>query len=124
MLSKFAGAAEEMPEALLVNPIDATGMAESMHAALTMGLEERRERHGAMLRRLQENTVDTWAKGFLDVLEGRGPADSAPARAAALSVFQPRLVSRSASTSSDSASGDRTGSQAAALSTARSNRAR
>ncbi|WP_338663828.1 trehalose-6-phosphate synthase [Pararoseomonas sp. SCSIO 73927] len=124
VLSRFAGAAEGMPEALLVNPIDAAGMAETMHAALTMGPEERRERHGAMLRRLQENTVGAWAKGFLDVLEGREPLDSAPARAAALSVFQPRLVSRSASTSSDSASGGSSGSQVAALSTARSSRAR
>ncbi|HEY8611907.1 MAG TPA: trehalose-6-phosphate synthase [Roseomonas sp.] len=124
VLSRFAGAAEEMPEALLVNPLDACGMADTMHVALTMPLDERRERHGAMFRRLRQNTVGDWAKNFLSILEGSDSAEAPPTRAAALSVFQPRLASRSAETSSDSASGERSASQVADLSTARASRTR
>jgi trehalose 6-phosphate synthase len=123
VLSRFAGAAEGMPEALLVNPLDACGMADAIHAALVMPLKERRDRHAAMLRRLRENTVTGWAKAFLEALE-RPETAEAPSRAAALSMFQSRLVSRKAATSSDSASGESTGSQVAALSTARAKRAR
>lgn len=124
VLSRFAGAAEAMTEALLVNPLDAVGMAEAMDTALAMPLEERRERHGAMLRRLRENSVEDWAKRFLDVLEGKEGAEVQPSRAAALAIPQPRLISRSASTSSESASGERTGSQVAARSTAWARRRR
>ncbi len=70
VLSRFAGAAEGMPEALLVNPLDAIGMAEAMDAALRMPLEERRERHGAILRRLRERDVSWWSAEFLRALEG------------------------------------------------------
>lgn len=123
VLSRFAGAAEGMPEALLVNPLDAVGMAEAINTALTMPLGERRERHSAMYRRLCEHGVADWARNFLRTLEGNDHAE-APARAAALSVFQPRLTSRSDATSSDSASGERMGSQVADLSTARARRTR
>ncbi|MBP0446767.1 trehalose-6-phosphate synthase [Roseomonas sp. SSH11] len=118
VLSRFAGAAESMPEALLVNPLDAVGTAEAMNTALVMPLQERRERHAAMFRRLGENSVQDWAKDFLNVLEGKDPAEAPPARAAALSVFQPRVIERSASTSSESSSEEREVSQVAGLSTA------
>ena len=123
VLSRFAGASEEMPEALTVNPLDAVGMAEAMKAALEMPLAERQDRHGAMLRRLRENTVDGWAKAFLNVLEGHDNAE-APSRAAALAVFQARLMARSASTSSASSSDEMLGIQVADLSTARARRLR
>jgi trehalose 6-phosphate synthase len=124
ILSRFAGAAEGLPEALLVNPLDAVGMAEAINAALTMPLAERRERHAAMFRRLTEHSVSDWARDFLQTLEGNEMAEAPPTRAAALSVFQPRLVSRSASTSSDSSSGESSVSQVADLSTARARRKR
>ncbi|MFH5924051.1 alpha,alpha-trehalose-phosphate synthase (UDP-forming) [Roseomonas xinghualingensis] len=119
VLSRFAGAAEGMPEALLVNPLDAYGMAEALNAALTMPLEERRERHAAMFRRLQAHSVSGWAKSFLDALERPDTSDTTHSRAAALSVFQPRLLSRSAATSSDSASEESVVSHVAGWSTAR-----
>ncbi|WP_458093719.1 alpha,alpha-trehalose-phosphate synthase (UDP-forming) [Roseomonas sp. WA12] len=124
VLSRFAGAAEGMPEALPVNPLDAVGMAEAMNTALTMPLAERRERHSSMYRRLCEHGVSDWARNFLSALEGTDHAEAPPSRAAALSVFQPRVTSRSASTSPDNASGERTESQVADLSTARASRTR
>ncbi len=124
VLSRFAGAAESMPEALQVNPLDAVGMAEALNTALTMPLDERRERHASIFRRLRENSVESWAKSFLAVLEGKDGAEAAPSRAAALSVFQPRVISRSASTSSDRASGESEESQVASLSTAWARRLR
>jgi hypothetical protein len=44
-LSKFAGAAEEMEEALLVNPLDTQDVTFAIQRAITMPLEERIERH-------------------------------------------------------------------------------
>jgi trehalose 6-phosphate synthase len=122
VLSRFAGAAESMPEALLVNPLDAEGMAEAIHTALIMPLEERRERHAAIYHRLQENTVTGWSAAFLRTLEGNDPAEvQPPARAAALAMLHTRL-SRSASISSDISSDDSLAVQVAGLSTASANR--
>ena len=41
ILSRFAGAAEQMKEALIVNPYDIEEMADSIKVALEMGLTER-----------------------------------------------------------------------------------
>ncbi|WP_426958865.1 alpha,alpha-trehalose-phosphate synthase (UDP-forming) [Muricoccus radiodurans] len=126
VLSRFAGAAEGMPEALLVNPLDAQGTAEALAAALSMPLAERRERHGAIFRRLRENTVKSWSGDFLRLLEGNDdPAEAhPPSRAAALSMYQARLSSRSVATSSANSPADKAGTQVADLSTARASRAR
>ena len=47
--SRFAGAAEQMKEALIVNPYDVEEMADNIKVALEMGLTERQERHQALL---------------------------------------------------------------------------
>jgi trehalose 6-phosphate synthase len=122
VLSRFAGAAEGMPEALLVNPLDAVGVAEAMNAALTMPLDERQDRHAAIFRRLRAHSVTGWAKSFLDALERPDTTETSHSRAAALSVFQPRVLARNASTSSDSSSEDSFVSHVADLSTARAKR--
>jgi trehalose 6-phosphate synthase len=68
VLSRFAGAAYEMPEALLVNPYDLEGTAEAIARAATMPLDERRERHAAMLDTLRKHDITAWRTGFLDAL--------------------------------------------------------
>ena len=70
VLSKFAGAAEELEEALLVNPYDIDDMANAMQAALKMPLRERKERHSALFSRIEKRDVRQWRKAFLKVLEG------------------------------------------------------
>ncbi|EHH67796.1 alpha,alpha-trehalose-phosphate synthase (UDP-forming) [Gluconobacter morbifer] len=69
VLSRFAGAAPEMPEALLVNPLDAEGMADALHAALTMDAKARHDAWSAIYGEVSRNTAGSWAKQFLESLE-------------------------------------------------------
>jgi trehalose 6-phosphate synthase len=69
VLSRFAGAAEELREALLVNPYDTEGTAHAIQRALTMPLEERRNRHEALLRRIRAHDIHWWSNAFLRDLE-------------------------------------------------------
>ena len=70
ILSRFAGAAVESKRALLVNPYDAESVAGAIAQGLSMPLEERCERHTALLHGILENNVDKWQKDFLDALRG------------------------------------------------------
>lgn len=71
VLSKFAGAAQELSDAILVNPYDIDGMAETMQRALAMKREERKERWRAMMKVLQRNHLGLWRRSFLSDLENR-----------------------------------------------------
>jgi trehalose 6-phosphate synthase len=68
ILSRFAGAAQELDSALLVNPYDTDAVAAAMLRALNMPIEERQERWAAMMARIEENTVDHWCASFVDAL--------------------------------------------------------
>jgi len=68
VLSRFAGAAQYLREALLVNPYDGEETADAMHLAREMPLTERRRRHAALLRRLQSRDVGRWRRDFLAAL--------------------------------------------------------
>jgi len=65
VLSEFAGAARELPDALIVNPYDTEQFAEAIHRALDMAPEERRERMARMQRQVEEHNVYRWAADFL-----------------------------------------------------------
>ncbi len=65
VLSRFAGAAEIFPDALLVNPFDTDETAEALRIALDMPLDERQERWRALMDAALEHNVDDWALGFL-----------------------------------------------------------
>ena len=69
VLSRFAGAAKELTEALIVNPFDVDDMSDAMQRAITMPLEERRERWGAMMKTLEKNDISAWRDNFLSELE-------------------------------------------------------
>jgi len=69
VLSEMAGAAGELREALQVNPYDLDGMVEALLQALTMPLDEQRERMAAMQHRVSRYTVVRWAEEFLSALE-------------------------------------------------------
>jgi trehalose 6-phosphate synthase len=69
ILSRFAGAAEQLKEALIVNPYDIEEMANAIKAALDMGLTERRDRHQALLAGIRRHDTYTWCRTFLDSLE-------------------------------------------------------
>jgi trehalose-6-phosphate synthase/HAMP domain-containing protein len=61
ILSRFTGAAREMPDALLVNPYDVEGSAEAIHRALEMPEEERRLRMARMRSHVGEHNIYRWA---------------------------------------------------------------
>jgi len=69
VLSEFAGAAEQLTGALIVNPHDMREQAESIRRALEMDLTERRERHAAMMEVLHQYDSAWWCASFLDALE-------------------------------------------------------
>jgi trehalose 6-phosphate synthase len=69
VLSQFAGASEELAEALIVNPYNIEGTADVIRAALEMSLEERRQRHEALMARLWANDTMAWCQSFLAQLE-------------------------------------------------------
>jgi trehalose 6-phosphate synthase len=71
VLSRFAGAADELTEALIVNPFDADEVAEAIHSALTMELRERVSRHAALLSKVRFNTAAKFCEEFLAYLKGR-----------------------------------------------------
>ncbi|WOH51213.1 trehalose-6-phosphate synthase [Bradyrhizobium sp. sBnM-33] len=68
VLSKFAGAANELDTALLVNPHDIDGMARTIAIALSMPLTERRMRWEAMMAKLRGHTIQQWFADFTDAL--------------------------------------------------------
>jgi trehalose 6-phosphate synthase len=68
VLSKFAGAANELDTALLVNPHDVDGMARTIATALSMPLTERRMRWEAMMAKLRGHTIQQWFADFTDAL--------------------------------------------------------
>jgi trehalose 6-phosphate synthase len=68
VLSRFAGAAEQLRDALLVNPYDLEGTASAIHLALQMPVEERRDRHQTLMRTIREQDVHWWCDTFLETL--------------------------------------------------------
>jgi trehalose 6-phosphate synthase len=65
LLSRFAGAARELTEALIVNPYDLEGVADTLRAALMMSQTEQRERMRALRSHVAEYNVYRWAGRML-----------------------------------------------------------
>ncbi len=65
LLSQFAGAARELPEALIVNPYDIEQCAAAIREALAMSPDEQRARMRSMRAMLQEFNVYRWAGRML-----------------------------------------------------------
>ncbi|MDJ0388299.1 alpha,alpha-trehalose-phosphate synthase (UDP-forming) [Roseomonas sp. E05] len=79
VLSRFAGAARELDAALLVNPHDEAAVAAALDRALAMPLEERRERHAAMLQVMRHNSLERWRDRFVADLRDLGARAGAAA---------------------------------------------
>jgi len=80
LLSEFAGAAEELGEAVIVNPYDENGMADSMAHAMAMGQAERKARMRALRRRVLARHVNDWARGFLAAVDEAAESRGHPER--------------------------------------------
>ncbi|MEB6378236.1 alpha,alpha-trehalose-phosphate synthase [Leclercia adecarboxylata] len=68
VLSQFAGAANELTSALIVNPYDRDDVANALHRALNMPLTERISRHAEMMKVIRENDIDRWQARFIEDL--------------------------------------------------------
>ena len=77
VLSRCAGAAESLPEAVIVNPYIPAEVADGIARALAMPLEERIGRHEALLASVLRGTAGAWSRRFVEDLEG-GSRDAAP----------------------------------------------
>lgn len=73
ILSQFAGAAEELKDALIVNPYDAQSVADAMRRAIVMPRDERIERWRRMMSEIGFNDVHRWRRAFLQTLAA-GPS--------------------------------------------------
>jgi trehalose 6-phosphate synthase len=76
VLSRFAGAAEQLREALLVNPYDISATAQTIQRALRMPLDERRERHAALFEHVKREDVHHWRRMFLAALADESQAET------------------------------------------------
>ncbi|MWD28284.1 trehalose-6-phosphate synthase [Aquicoccus sp. SCR17] len=68
ILSRFAGAAEDMQDALLVNPYDTGEIARAIAQALDMPLAERQRRYRGCMAAVRDTDVSQWSKSFLAAL--------------------------------------------------------
>lgn len=69
VLSELTGAANELSEAIFVNPTDAEEVADAIDTALTMHLIEQRSRLSNMQRRIAEYDVFKWINEFLSCMQ-------------------------------------------------------
>ena len=70
VLSEFAGAVDELGEAVVVNPHDPDALVAALATAIDMGPEERTRRMRALRAVLVANDVHAWANSFLARLDG------------------------------------------------------
>jgi len=68
ILSEMTGAATELGDALLINPLDEAEIGEQLKVALEMPPEEQERRLEAMQQRIQGYDVRQWARDFIDSL--------------------------------------------------------
>ncbi|MGH7546717.1 MAG: bifunctional alpha,alpha-trehalose-phosphate synthase (UDP-forming)/trehalose-phosphatase [Gemmatimonadales bacterium] len=98
ILSEMAGAADELQEAVLVNPFDTEDVAAALHRALSMPEDERRARMSALRHRVRAHDVQTWVARFLDAAEHaseQAHATVAPPAEVARRALAPWLAQRS-----------------------------
>jgi|TARA_R100000935_G_scaffold51532_1_gene78098 trehalose 6-phosphate synthase len=81
ILSRFAGAANQLPAALIVNPNSPEEISEALKRALTMPLAERIERWRALFDNVRGEDVGAWRDAFVGALAGEEMAQEAPALA-------------------------------------------
>jgi trehalose 6-phosphate synthase len=81
ILSRFAGSANQLPAALIVNPNSPEEISEALKRALTMPLAERIERWRALFSNVQGEDVGAWRDAFVGALAGDNPVQEASALA-------------------------------------------
>ncbi|MBO6944233.1 trehalose-6-phosphate synthase [Altererythrobacter sp.] len=72
ILSRFAGAAHQLGDAVLVNPHSPDDLSHAIRVALDMPLEERKARYLAMIDTIRDDNVQDWTKRFCEDLKQTG----------------------------------------------------
>ena len=93
ILSEMAGAIDELPEALSINPNNALSVTNAIHSALSMPVREQNKRLHAMQERLEVATVQNWGMEFMNDLDEAARHESASKRQLSPTQRQ-RLVTR------------------------------
>ncbi|MBM3881658.1 MAG: bifunctional alpha,alpha-trehalose-phosphate synthase (UDP-forming)/trehalose-phosphatase [Verrucomicrobia bacterium] len=88
ILSEMAGAAKEMGEALVINPFHYSEIAEALAHALSLSIEEQRQRNLVMQERLRRYNVLRWAEEFVHALQ----ATESTQMAAMVKAFGPATL--------------------------------
>ncbi len=80
ILSRFAGAAMQLKDALLINPYSPEEMSDAMTRALAMPLDERKRRWRSMMDCVEEQDITWWRECFTARLTAvqRVPSDAEP----------------------------------------------
>lgn len=94
ILSEMAGAIDELPEAISINPNNVQSIADAMSQSLAMPVSEQKDRLAAMQKRLSAITVQTWGKEFMGDLNDTAGQASASRRQLTLTQRQ-RIATRS-----------------------------
>lgn len=68
ILSELTGSAQELPEALAVNPNDSMGIALAIKSALSMPKTEQKKRMALMQSRLKSYSIQRWGQDFIEQL--------------------------------------------------------
>lgn len=72
VLSRFAGAAHQLSDAVLVNPHSPDEMSHAINLALDMPLADRKARYNAMVESVKNEDVHSWTENFMSDLAGVG----------------------------------------------------
>lgn len=74
ILSRFAGAALQLKDAILINPYSKEEISDAIHQAIQMPLEERKRRWDSMIQTVRDQDVVWWRRSFVEALERAAPA--------------------------------------------------
>ncbi len=77
ILSEMAGSANEMNDALLINPNNFEQIADTLHRAITMPVKEQKARNASLQKRLSRYNVEKWANSFMTSLLAQKELDAA-----------------------------------------------
>ncbi len=72
ILSKFAGSAEQLTDAVLVNPYDLSDLVHGLRIALEMSLDERRARHARLFDIVRKSDSNDWSRSYFSALMKAG----------------------------------------------------
>ena len=76
ILSRFAGAARQMSDALIINPNSPEEISDALSRALAMGLPERKRRWETLFDTVQRKDVTAWRDDFVGALTAPTPQEA------------------------------------------------